>query len=121
MDKIYVPDYIPLDYKYAVFDDVGIHLYQQEYYNEPGYYKVYTLYTNNQNKVITDVYSITLQEGQDYEVNLAHEVEVSHKWYDRPDALTILTFFCCLAVATIFVMNIFTSIFKKGGLLGGLL
>lgn len=38
MDKIYVPDYIDLDYKFAVFKENGnIELYQQEYYDKPRY------------------------------------------------------------------------------------
>ena len=38
MDKIFVPNYIDLDYKYAVFDEQGnISLYQQEYYDQPRY------------------------------------------------------------------------------------
>ena len=121
MDKLYVPDYIPLDYKYAVFKENGnIELYQEEVYTKPGNYITYTLYNNSQNKIITDSYGITVQSGQVYEVPYAHEVELSHKWYDRPDMLNILCLFCCLAVITLWLTNLFTSIFKKGGLLSGL-
>lgn len=36
MDKIFVPDYIDLDYQFAVFKENGdIELYQQEYYDKP--------------------------------------------------------------------------------------
>lgn len=36
MDKLFVPNYIDLDYKYAVFKDNGdIELYQQEDYTQP--------------------------------------------------------------------------------------
>lgn len=38
MDKIYVPNYIDLNFKYAVFKDNGnIELYEEEYYDKPRY------------------------------------------------------------------------------------
>lgn len=121
MDKLYVPDYIDLDYKYAVFKDNGdIELYQKEEYTTPGYYRYWVLYKNNQNKIITDSYSFLVQEEQTKTIGYAHDVELSHKWYDRPDMLNILCVFCCVAVITLWLTNLFTSIFKKGGLLSGL-
>lgn len=48
------------------------------------------------------------------------DIKVSNKWYDRKDSLTILAFFCCVVVTTLWLVNLFTSMFKKGGLLGGL-
>lgn len=49
-----------------------------------------------------------------------YRVPCSRKWYDRSDMLNILALFCCVAVATLWLTNLFTSIFKKGGLLSGL-
>lgn len=121
MDKIYVPNYIDLDYKFAVFDDNGnIILYQKEYYDSPGQYRYWILYKNNQNKIITDSFSFVLGEGQTKEIAYAHDINLSHKWYDRPDSLNILIFALVISVATLWFTNLFTSIFKKGGLLSGL-
>lgn len=121
MDKIYVPDYIDLDYKIAVFKDNGnIELYQKESYTEPGVYRYWVLYANSQNKIITDTFGFYVQEGQTKTINYAHDIEVSHKWYDRPDCLNILLFTLIITISTIWITNIFTSVFKKGGLLGGL-
>lgn len=121
MDKLFVPNYIDLDFKFAVFKDNGnIELYQKENYTEPGIYRYWVLYANNQNKIITDSYGFYVQEGQTKEIPYAHDVELSHSWYDRPDMLNILCLTCCFAVVTLWLTNLFTSIFKKGGLLSGL-
>ena len=85
-----------------------------------GQYRYWTLYANNQNKILTDSYGFLVQEGQTKSIPYAHDIELSHKWYDRPDCLTILCFFCCIAVITLWLTNLFTSIFKKGGILSGL-
>ena len=121
MDKIYVPDNIPLSYNIVVFKDNGnIELYERMSYTTPGIYKYYILLNNSQNKVIVEQEGFYVQEGQTKEINYAHNVELSHNWYDRPDMLNILCLFCCVAVLTLWLTNLFTSIFKKGGLLGGL-
>lgn len=122
MDKLYVPDYIDLDYNYAVFNENGdIYLYQNEYYDKPGQYRYWVLYANNQNKIITDTFSFVLSEGQTKDIAYAHDITLSHSWYDRPDMLNILALTCCFAVVTLWFTNLFTSIFKKGGVLSGLL
>lgn len=121
MDKIFVPNYIDLDYKYAVFKENGnIELYQKEYYDTPGSYRYWVLYANNQDKILTDSFGFLVQEGQTKEIHYAHDVELSHSWYDRPDMLNILCMFCCIAVLTLWLTNLITSVFKKGGLLSGL-
>ena len=121
MDKLYVPDYIGLDFKYVVFKENGdIELYQQEYYDQPGQYIYWKLYANNQNKILTDSFGFVVQEGQTKDIAYSHDIELSHKWYDRPDMLNILCVFCCVSVVTLWLTNLFTSIFKKGGVLSGL-
>lgn len=121
MDKLYVPNYIDFNYKYAVFKENGdIELYEQEFYDRPGTYRYWILYDNNQNKIITDCFDFVVQEGQIQDIAYAHDIELSHKWYDRPDMLNILCVFCCVAATTLWFVNLFTSIFKKGGLLSGL-
>lgn len=121
MDKLFVPNYIDLDYKFAVFKDNGnIELYQRENYTEPGLYRYWVLYANSQNKIITDSYGFYVNEGENKPIHYAHDIEVSHKWYDRPDSINILTFTLVISVVTIWIVNLFTSVFKKGGLLSGL-
>lgn len=85
-----------------------------------GTYRYWVLYANNQNKILTDSFGFVVQEGQTKDIAYAHDIELSHKWYDRPDMLNILCVFCCVAVVTLWLTNLFTSIFKKGGLLSGL-
>lgn len=86
-----------------------------------GQYKYWILYKNNQNKIITDSFSFVLGEGQTKSIDYAHDVNLSHKWYDRPDCLNILLFVLVIFVTSLWLTNLFTSIFKKGGILGGLL
>lgn len=122
MEKLYVPDYIDLNFKYAVFKDNGdIELYEKEFYDKAGQYRYWILYANNQNKILTDSFGFVIQEGQTKDIAYAHDIELSHKWYDRPDCFNILFFSCVIMLVVIFCFNIITSVFKKGGLLSGLL
>lgn len=49
-----------------------------------------------------------------------YRLPCTKKFYDRNDYLSILCTFCCVSVITLWLVNLFTSIFKKGGLLSGL-
>lgn len=114
MDVLYTGD-IPKSFCYAVFGSDYVTLYDRPsaqnitlpfyriYFNTPGFF--YSQGTSN----FTNYNSQTFQK-----------VEVSDKWYHRDDSLTILSFTVCVCVATLWFVNLFTSIFKKGGLLSGL-
>lgn len=114
MDKLYIGD-IPKDYHYAIFSDNHIDLYNQNiaqnvdlpfyriYYNSPGF-----------------IYSQGTTHFGAYNSTTFQNIEVTDKWYYRKDCLNILIFTISIVVATIWFVNIFTSIFKKGGLLSGL-
>ena len=118
MDKIYVGDDIPLDFNYLSFDKNGnMILTRDQSYNAGVPHDRYIIFKNPQNKFI---YTYSTHTNMDSNYVAETYVELSNKWYDRPDMLNILCLFCCVAVLTLWLTNLFTSIFKKGGILSGL-
>lgn len=114
MDPVFIGNNIPAEYHYALFGNGYIDLYnspvlQNDTYD---YYRIYTntggfYYSHN-----TQRYGLTATQPT--------LVGVSNMWYYRTDRGTILFFFFVIVLFTIWFVNLFTSIFKKGGLLGGL-
>lgn len=114
MDVLYIGS-IPSQYHYAVWSSDYVTLfdrptaqnitlsYYRIYFNAPGFY-----------------YSQGSQTFSQYQMTSFQDIEVTDKWYYRKDSLTILCFTVCVAVCLLWFVNLFTSIFKKGGLLGGL-
>lgn len=114
MDILYTGD-IPKDYHYAIFSDNHVDLYNQNiaqnidlpyyriYYNSPSF-----------------VYSRGYTRFGAFNSTTFQNIEVTDKWYYRKDNLNILLFFVIITVTTLWIVNLFTSIFKKGGLLSGL-
>lgn len=114
MDTLYTGD-IPSDFKYAVFSNDYITLY-----NRPNatnetlpYYRIYKNYD-------CFLYS-TGTTNFNFNTSVFTEIKTSDNWLYRGDIDKIFTvsFFCILLF--VFVFNIVTSIFKKGGVFGGLL
>lgn len=118
MDSLYIGD-IPLENKFFSRDDEGNILLFVSPFDKPTDtdIKVYRLFNLQDGKLIYD--TLTSDVATLLTRNV-YEISVTNKWYDRGDSLTILSFTCCIAVCILFITNIFTSIFKKGGLLGGL-
>lgn len=117
MDTLYIGD-IPLDYHYAEIQENGdIKLWNKNYFEPNSQARVYLIKKNIQNKFF---YQTWTEQYGDTTTYIPLDINVSHKWYDRPDMLNILGLFCCVAVITLWLTNLFTSIFKKGGILSGL-
>lgn len=114
MDVLYTAD-IPKSFKYAVFSNDYVTLYDQPigYNNNLPFYRIYF-------SPHGFYYSQGTQTFGGYNTTYFTEIEVSDKWYYREDAGTILCFLIAWTVATLWFINLFTSIFKKGGVLGGL-
>lgn len=123
MDTLYIGD-IPLENNQDLFiyyDDDGFpvlcenpaHFSDDETINT--YILLNNLPTNNliYEASATDVSLI--RDKRFYKVN------VSHNWYDRKDSLTILSTACVFIFFIVILFNLVTSIFKKGGLLSGLI
>ena len=120
-DKLYIGD-IPLneDDVYFFYDeDKDIVLLDNVYNREDDEgVMCYKLINAQEGKLIYFPYGtdFALIKNESF-----YPLKVTRKWYDRSDAFNILSFSLCVFVGTVWILNIFTSIFKKGGLLGGLL
>lgn len=114
MDTLYIGD-IPSDFKYAVFSNDYITLYNQPNgYNETlSYYRIYKNYD-------TFMYSTGSTDFR-YNITEFTEIPVSNNWLYRGDIdkIFLVSFLCILLF--IFIFNIVSSVFKKGGVFGGLL
>lgn len=113
MDTIYIGD-IPLDYHYATFGNDYITLYNRpSAYNQTlNYYRVYD-YNNG-------FYYSTGTQNFGMNTTYFQDVNVSNNWLYRHDIDTIFVCCLCIFIMFLFVFNIITSCFKKGGVFGGL-
>ena len=113
MDTLYLGD-IPLDYKYAVFSNGYITLYNKSSArNETLNY--YRIYTNNN--------GFFYSTGSQYFGNNTSsftEVSVSNNIVYRQDidGIFIMTFI--FVIFGLWLLNFITSCIRKGGVLGGL-
>lgn len=114
MDTLYVGD-IPQDYKYAVFSSDYITLYNQPTATNETlqYYRIFTNYEN--------FMYVTGFTDFRYNTSTFTEISVSNNWLYRNDIDKIFTVSFFFILLFIFVFNIVTSVFKKGGVFGGLL
>ena len=114
MDTLYTGD-IPQDFKYAVFSNDYITLYNQPQGNNETlpYYRIYKNYDNFMYSQGTTDFRYTTTQFT--------EVKVSDNWLYRTDIDKIFLVSFLFILLFIFVFNIVTSVFKKGGVFGGLL
>lgn len=116
MDTLYIGD-IPEEYHYAVFNNGYITLYNTDSFRSNKEYPYYRIYTN-----LGGFYYV---EGQsifnNYSTIDVQEINVSNNWLYRQDidSIFIVVFIICFLF--VFLFNIVTSVFKKGGVFGGLL
>lgn len=115
MDTLYIGD-IPQNYKYAVFYDDYIRLFNvSSAQNQTlNYYDVFIGYNGF-------YYRTGQQSFSQYNRTYFQEIPVSNDWLYRQDIDKIFTVCFIIIFMFIFVFNIVTSVFKKGGVFGGLL
>lgn len=113
MDVLYTGD-IPSDYTFAVFSNDYITLYNKpSARNETlSYYRIYLNYDG----FFFSTGNTTFGNNTTY----FETVNTSDNWLYRPDIdkIFVVSFICILLF--IFVFNIVTSIFKRGGVFSGL-
>lgn len=113
-DKIYTGD-IPSEYCYARFSDGHIDLYKNEHLS--GYQDFYRLYMYN-NSFQYEHLSTTYSQ---YNETIATYVVVTDDYKYRRDMPSIMFMSVVEVCILVILFNIVTSVFKKGGLLHGLL
>lgn len=114
MDTLYIGD-IPPDYHYAVFSNGYITLYNRSSGTNQtlDYYRIYT--NNN------GFYYSTGTTNFNYGTTYFEDINVSNNWMYRSDIDKIFIVCFIIFFMFIFTFNIVTSMFKKGGVFGGLL
>lgn len=117
MDKIYVGD-IPLEYHYADFNNNYIDLYNTETLRPNNTYYFYRVYLYNN---LHEYEVLSRNTGSYYTSETLTEVVTTDQPQFRRDfPMIILTWFIYIIVA-IWLLNLITSGFRKGGVLHGLL
>lgn len=113
MDTLYIGD-IPLDYKFAVFSNGYITLYNQgSARNETlFYYRIYT--TNN------GFYYSTGSQYFGNNISTFTQIPVSQSIVYRSDIDSIFLMTFLLVIFGLWLLNLITSCIRKGGVLGGL-
>lgn len=114
-DVIYTSD-IPSDYHYVRFGSDYIDLFNQpSAQNETlQFYRIYYRYSPG-------TYITGTQSFSDYDRTYFDDYPVSGDIWYRPDLDKILLCVFIISVFGFFLINLVTSIVKKGGILGGLL
>lgn len=115
MDTLYIGD-ISSDYHYADFGNGYITLYNQPTARNEilNYYRIWT----NCDGFYYEVGSTTFGS---YQTQYFQDVSVSSYWLYRTDIDKIFLVSFIIVLMFLFVFNIVTSVFKKGGVFSGLL
>lgn len=118
MKNFYIPEGITDDFCYVVPGNGYYDLYNTNYLNSNTNYTYYRFY----NSVDSDMYQVFNRSTGNYygqELN-AIQIQPKHNYIYRKDYPQILQSVFILTIGFILLINIFTSIIKKGGVLSGL-
>lgn len=115
-DKLYLPTSIPDGYNYAVYSNGYITLYNQpSAQNETlTYYRIWYGYSDGLVSSGQTSFSSYSRTYFDY-INTSRDV------FDRPDFVNICTITFILCFFGVWLFNVMTSFFRKGGVLSGLI
>lgn len=117
MDILYVSD-IPEEYHFAEFNTNYIDLYNTDVIMPNHTYTYYRIYLYD-NSFYYDIN--TLQTGSWTNQYNLKEVETSSNFVYRRDFDSICFITFCFVLFAVWLLNLITSIIRKGGVLGGLL
>lgn len=116
MDTLYIGD-IPNEYCYAVFSSDYVTLYNTNSFTT-GSYDYYRIWFNSPGFFYT---TGTTTINNNYSTITTQYVDVTDNFLYRSDISDIVVCSFVIVLGFIFCVNIFTSFFKSGGVLGGLL
>lgn len=114
MDTLYIGD-IPQEYHYALFNNGYIDLYNTDNLTN-GTFNFYRIYTNCGGFY----YRLYQQNYGQYNTTIAKDINVTSSIAYRSDFPNILFMTICFTLIGIWLFNLFTSVIRKGGVLGGL-
>lgn len=114
MDTLYIGD-IPSEYHYAIFNNGYIDLYNTNILHNNVYHS-YRIYTNV-NGFYYEPREVSVSQ---YTTTYTRDVNVSDKPVYRTDFPSILFITCVFTVFGVWLLNLITSLIRKGGVLGGL-
>lgn len=116
MDKLYIGD-IPQSYHYARFNNGYVDLYNSSYIAPNTSFTYYRVYMYD-NYFAYDVYTGTTGYNGS---TISQNIEVTDNIMYRRDMPSIICMTFIFALCFVLLINIVTSVFRKGGVLGGLL
>lgn len=118
MKKFFVPSGITEDYVYIVPGNGYIDLYNSNYLQPNTTYRYYRIY----NDIDSDLYQTLERSTSSYNYGSlnAIQIEPTNSYLYRNDYKDILSVVFIYFIFAIFFINIFTSVIRRGGLLGGL-
>ena len=116
MDVLYTGD-IPKNYKYCVFNNYYIDLYDTQVLENNHSYSFYPLYLYDNQFFYEQLVNNTGSWGQTQQLT---EVSVTNNFCYRRDFSDILIIIFMFVGFGLFLLNLITSIIRKGGVLGGL-
>lgn len=114
MDTLYIGN-IPKEYHYARYGNNYIDLYKNQ--NLTGYqdfYRVYMYQNSFQYEHLNTTYN-------QYNETIATSISVTDDYLYRRDFPSIMFMSFIYVILIVFLLNIVTSVFKKGGIFSGLL
>lgn len=114
MDILYTGD-IPSEYHYAIFNNGYIDLYNSNTLHN-NIYTRYRVYTNCDGFYYS---TDTVQIGN-YTTTYTTDIKTSDEIVYRQDFSSIVLVTFLIAFFGVWLLNLFTSLIRKGGLLGGL-
>lgn len=115
MDKLFTGD-IPKNYKYARFNSDYVDLFDTNVLHN-NYYNFYRIYYTNYGFY----YEYLTTSVSQYQTYTLQQLEVTDNVCYRQDFPQICQVTFIIVFFAVFLFNIFTSVIRKGGLLGGLL
>ena len=118
-NKFYVPEGVPADYKFVVPSNDYYDIYNTDYLNANSTYTYYRFYNN----LDQDMYVCLERNTSNYNYGYLNCVEIQPQssYIYRKDYPQILSSVFILTLGFIVLLNILTSIIKKGGVFSGLL
>ena len=114
MDTLYVGD-IPSDYHYAIFNNGYIDLYNSSVLHNNTYtrYRIFT----NVNGFYYDTSEVNIGN---YTTTYTTNINTTNDITYRRDFPSILFMTLCFTLIGVWLLNLISSIIRKGGVLGGL-